>query len=295
MHRKLRYRLLLFSLLMAVTPMNRLSAQEETGKVRTRLTLSYEKLFNGDKKILVDLSSGSGKKTQKLINTSLTLSVTANDSTKELAEIKTNSEGTAELYIMAGYKLPADKDGFSTFTASYPGDSLNKPGSAELSVKDITIEFEPVIVDSVKTINLLVYESDDTGSKVPVEGMDVIVGVERLYNILQVGQVQTDAEGKGSLEFPNDLPGDSAGVIIVTARIEDNETYGTVGTRQSLKWGIPVSYDIEPWTRQLWSNEAPLWMIFAVFIVLSAAWFHFFLAINRLWKVKKATDMPGTN
>ena len=293
-YRILISRLLLVFLFITSLNVSRLIAQDKIEKVRTRLTLSYEKLYNGDKKILIDLFSGSGKKSQKLADAKVTLAVYANDSTKDLAELKTNSEGTAELYIMAGYKFPVDKDGFSTFTASYKGDSLNKHSSGELAVKDITIQMRPEIVDSVKTIRIFAYESDYTGSKVPVEGMDIIVGVERLYNILQVGQVQTDAEGKGSIEFPKDLPGDSLGMLNITARIEDNETYGTVGTRQSLKWGIPVSYEIKPLTRQLWSNEAPLWMIFAVFIVLSAAWFHFFLAINRLWRVKKAANEPVT-
>jgi hypothetical protein len=295
MLRIMKYCFLFLFLVLVTTNVSKVFAQEETGKVRTRLTISYEKLSNGDKKILVDLSSGGGKKTQKLAETPVSLSVTANDSTKELAEVKTNIEGIAELYIMGGYKLPADKDGFSTFTASFSGDSINKPSSGELTVKDITIELSPVGSDSLKTINVFAYESDAAGSKLPVEGLDIIIGAERLYNILQIGQVQTDAEGKGSLEFPNDLPGDSSGMINVTARIEDNEIYGTVGSRQSLKWGIPVSYEIKPLTRQLWSNEAPLWMIFSVFIILSAAWFHFFLALNRLWKVKKATHQPVTH
>ena len=55
-----------------------------------------------------------------------------------------------------------------------------------------------------------------------------------------------------------------------------------------MQWGLPVSYEVKPLPRQLWSNEAPLWMIFSVFVVLAAAWFHFVLAIISVIKVKKA-------
>jgi hypothetical protein len=51
---------------------------------------------------------------------------------------------------------------------------------------------------------------------------------------------------------------------------------------------VPVSYEVKPLPRQLFTDEAPFWMIASVFIILIGAWYHFFLSISKLIKLKKA-------
>ena len=261
---------------------------QDKEKERSRLTLRYEKSANNDRKLIANLSAGRGKTLVWINNENINLTMSAGDSTVELATVTTDESGTAVLIIQNGYRFITDEDGFTGFSATFKGNEEYRKSGAEISVKDMQLELTAGLVDTVKTVSLYAFEKDAEGNQVPVEGLEIIVGVQRLYRMLQIGTVQTDAEGKGNIEFPNDIPGDSAGVITIVARIDDNEYYGTVNSKKSMQWGVPVSYEVKPLPRQLWSNEAPLWMIFSVFIVLSAAWFHFIVAIINVFKIKKA-------
>lgn len=263
-------------------------AQDNPAKERSRLYLNYEKLSNHDRKLKVTLSAGRGKDLVWIQGAPVTLYESANDSTVELAQINTDENGKSELIVKSGYPFIKDDDGFTNFSAVYRGNDSYRRSSSEISIKNVEVELGTDLKDSVKTVSIYVYENDTEGNQVPVEGLDLNIGVQRLFSILQIGQIQTDAEGKGSIEFPDDLPGDSLGMVQVIARIDENEYYGTVNSRSTVDWGIPVSYEIKPLPRQLWTNEAPLWMIFSVFIVLSAAWFHFVVAIINISKIKKA-------
>ena len=269
-------------------PSGNIIAQNSPGKERTRLYLNYEKLSNNDKKLKVTLSAGRGKDLVWIEGASVTLYESANDSTVKLAEIITDESGRSELIIKSGYHFIKDEDGFIDFSAVYNGNDSYRRSSNEILIKDVQVDLTTALKDSVKTVSISVYENNSEGNRVPVEGLDLSIGVQRLFSILQVGQIQTDVEGKGSIQFPDDLPGDSLGMVQVIARIDDNEFYGTVSSRNTVDWGTPVSYELKPLPRQLWTNEAPLWMIFSVFIILSAAWFHFVVAIINIRKVKKA-------
>ena len=138
----------------------------------------------------------------------------------------------------------------------------------------------------MKVLTVQAKEKNGEGELIPVGDLDVDIGVQRLYSVLPLDAIETDEEGIGTLEFPNDVPGDSTGMITVVARIDEHEYFGTVTKSQSIKWGIPVSYKLKKISRQLFTDEAPLWMIIAVFVVLVGAWYHFFLSVLKLRKIK---------
>ncbi len=287
---EIKYRSLILAISLFCFITTEIYAQDSGTKERTRLTLSYEKLGNNDKKLKVSLTAGRGRELQRIEGATIFLSESANDSTYTLAEITTDAHGTSELDIKSGYPFIKDNDGFTSFSATYAGDDHFRKSSSEITIKDVQLELNATEEDSVKSVSVFAYEIDNSGARIPVEGLDINVGVRRLFSILQIGQIQTDADGKGSIEFPNNIPGDSLGMLVVLAKIDDNEYYGTVNSQKTMQWGLPVSYAVKPLPRQLWSNEAPLWMIISVFLVLSAAWFHFVMAIIRVVRVKKATD-----
>ena len=132
------------------------------------------------------------------------------------------------------------------------------------------------------------YSIDGQGEKIPVEELTINVGVQRLYSVLGLDEIDTDEDGVAELEIPDNIPGDAEGNITFVASIEDHDEFGTVTKKASASWGVPVSYEVEPLPRQLFTDEAPLWMIASVFVILLGAWYHFFLSISKLIKLKKA-------
>lgn len=278
------YLLVCFGLITAL----QVSANVTAKKERVRMKLYYFKTDAGDRIIQIGLTAGSGKNMHGVKNGEVLLTSMLNDSTVTLATLETDTIGEVTLYLAADLRLPMDEDGKSIIAVNYDGNEEYASASGELEISDIELEFSFEIEDSVKYLNVLASRIDSEGNKIPVEGLEINIGVQRLYSVLPIEKVDTDEDGKAMLEISNDLPGDAVGLLTFVARIEDNDEFGNVTKSASHEWGTPVSYEIKPLPRQLYTDEAPIWMIASVCIILLGAWYHFFLSISKLIKLKKA-------
>jgi len=259
-------------------------------KERTRMRSYFFIHPNGERQISLLLTAGRGRDMQNVSNAPIDIEIDLGDSTLYLTELITNEEGSADLYVEAGYSFPADEEGITTILASFGGNDTLSASSTDLQIKDVFLELSFDIEDSVKILTVQATELNGEGEIVPVEELDIDIGVQRLYSVLPVDDIETDEEGIAILEFPDDIPGDSAGMITVVARIDEHDNYGTVTKLGSVKWGLPVAYELKRLPRQLFTDEAPLWMIIAVFIVLVGAWYHFFLSVFKLRKIKTLAE-----
>jgi hypothetical protein len=280
------FALLLAFLLPATTPC---MGQAEGKKERTRMKLYYAKLTDGVKKITIGITAGSGKNMHGVANAEVALNAISGDTTLELARLQTDTTGSVELFVEPGYKFPVNEEGRTYLEAVYEGSDAYRAVSNEIEFEDLdfTLSFEEE--DSIKYLKVVASKRDVDGNSAPVEGLEIMVGVERLFSVLPLEKIETDESGEAVLEFPNDIPGDSTGMITVQARIEDDEMYGTVEKAADVQWGTPVSYVVEPLPRQLYSDEAPLWMVIAVFVILIGAWYHFFLSVYKLKKMRDSS------
>ena len=267
---------------------NEVNAKVNAKKERVRMKLYYSKNDGGERMISIGLTAGSGKKMHGVKNGEVLLTSVLNDSIFVLATLETDTLGVVNLYLAQDYKLPMDEDGKSVIEVSYDGNEIYRSASNDIEIFDIDLEFTFEIEDSVKYLSVAANKIDGKGNKIPVEELDIFIGVQRLYSVLPIDDAETDEDGIGMLEIPDDLPGDADGNLIFVAKIEDHDEFGTVTKSGNQAWGIPVSYEVKPLPRQLFTDEAPLWMIASVFIMLLGAWYHFFLSISKLIKLKKS-------
>jgi hypothetical protein len=282
---KYRFKFCLFTLmfLISISFAFRCNAQS---KERTRLRSYFYIHNNGDREIAVLLTAGRGKNMQNVSNVPISLEIDMGDSTLFLTELITNMEGRANLHVESGYTFPADEEGITTILASYNGNDTLRSASTDIEIKDVFLEISFDIEDSVKILTVQAREFNNEGQLTPVEELDINIGVQRLYSILPIDDIETDENGIGILEFPDDIPGDSSGLITILARIDEHDYFGTVTKTSSVNWGIPVSYELKRLPRQLFTDEAPLWMIIGVFIALVGAWYHFLLSVYKLIKLR---------
>jgi hypothetical protein len=257
-------------------------------KERTRLRSYFYIDNSGDRQISFLLTAGRGRNMKNVSNASISLDVDLGDSTILLTELTTNEEGFADLWVESGYTFPADEEGITTLLATFSGNDTLRSSDTDLEIKDVFLEMSFDVEDSVKILTVLAKERNGEGERVPVEELDIQIGVQRLYSVLPLDDIETDENGVGILEFPNDIPGDSTGMLTVVARIDEHDYFGTVTKSESVDWGIPVSYELKRMYRQLFTDEAPLWMIIGVFIALVGAWYHFFLSVVKLYNLNKA-------
>jgi hypothetical protein len=199
----------------------------------------------------------------------------------------TDRNGYAYAFIKPGVKIPRDKDGIITVNATYAGSDLNEPASAEAIFTEARIKLTCEMVDTIKTAQVEAYKINADGSETPLSGETVTVSVQRMFSKLPIGDASLDEAGLGTVEFPNNLPGDSIGNLQVVAFISEHETYGSLETAVQAQWGIPKEKVLVT-HRALWTQIAPMWMIVSLTILLIGVWAHYtYVAIQLIYiKIK---------
>jgi hypothetical protein len=197
----------------------------------------------------------------------------------------TDNHGYAYAYIKPGVRIPRDKEGVITAIAAYEGSDVNEAASAEAIFTEARIKLTCEMVDTVKTAKVEAYKINADGSETPLSGETVTVSVQRMFSKLPIGDASLDESGVGTVEFPNDLPGDSTGNLQVIAFMSEHETFGNIESSVQAQWGIPKAKVLVT-HRALWTQIAPMWMIVSLTILLIGVWAHYTYVIIQLIYIK---------
>lgn len=112
------------------------------------------------------------------------------------------------------------------------------------------------------------FELQENGKESPVANAKAGLYVKRYFGNLPLSKESlfTDEEGKISLPFPNDIPGDNEENLTVLAQLEDF-AFENVQASAVLPWGtlLPEDSFTKQWdnTRALWrgNTHVPYWML----------------------------------
>ena len=262
------------------------STVEAQKKGRTRVRAYYEKLATNEKEIRVILTSGSGKNMKGIAGADIELVNVGLEEEKPLATIQTDTTGTGILRIQDGFPFDLNEDGNIELLASFSGNDSLRSSKRKIEFRDLDLSVSFEVIDSVRIVKVTAVQ-DSADVKTPLEDISVQIGVQRMHSVLFLETVETDDDGIGEYEFPADVPGDDTGNLKFVVKVFEDNDYGTVTIKAEEKWGTIVDYSYTGEGRSLFGNEAPLWMIIGVVVVLIGAWFHFVWAIIKVWQIKK--------
>jgi hypothetical protein len=182
--------------------------------------------------------------------------------------------------------LKADMNGMWAFSSEFKGNDTIETGTSKISIKDVRLEMVLTKTDSIKRAIVKAFVQDN-GKEKPVSGETVKLYVPRMFSLLLISELTLDNTGAASVEFPSDLPGDKEGNLTLIAKFEENQTFGNVEKRETLKWGLPTDYSVPRTHRALWTKTAPKWMIYTLSVLLTGVWGHYLFAIISLIRIKK--------
>lgn len=263
--------------------------QEATAQnIRTRLKLEYTKKPDNSKIINAKLLLRQGRRYVPQKGLTISYVVMNGEEEQLLGEGQTDAAGNAMLVISEDYILPVNLDNTVSIGAKFAGNDSCRKSSSSLEIQDMILTFGSVD-NETKTVTINASVLDSVGNQIPVADEYVEIFIERLFSLLPVGDGTTDENGFASFTYEDEIPGDAEGNINLIASITGSDIYGDVEAKSRVKWGTPVDHTVDVSARALWSDQAPLWMIIACFIVLVGAWFNFGLVIYHLIKMKRAT------
>lgn len=144
---------------------------------------------------------------------------------------------------------------------------------------------------TTKLITASLQEVVDDTTYVPVEYANITFGVQRTFSTLPIGEDYnfTDENGLVSVEFPNDMPGDSAGFVTIIVRLQDDGNYPDMEIREDIQWGIPTHLEYKENARSLAAAgvNAPISLLILVNSLIAAAWGIIFYILYKIYRVSR--------
>lgn len=156
------------------------------------------------------------------------------------------------------------------------------------TMEDATVSISFSEEDNTKTI--IAKASDQTG--LPIEDLELYFFVKRTFSLLPIGDGfnATDENGILEIEFPNDLPGDTEGNVIIVTKIIESDLYNDLSLEMTKNWGLPVKLeDSKVEKRSLWAAaaNAPISLIIIISSMIIAVWYIICYILFKLYKISK--------
>jgi len=164
--------------------------------------------------------------------------------------------------------------------------SSNMYGQDSLAVAEVSLSFSDE--NDIKTIIATVVDQ----SGLPIEELDLYFYVTRTFSLLPIGDVfnTTDENGLVEVEFPNDLPGDTQGIVVIVVKIIESDLYNDLNLKIVKNWGIPTTpLDQSEEKRSLWAAaaNAPITLVLATSGMILVIWFIIGYIIFKLFKISR--------
>jgi len=274
--------LLVFAFLLGVAPVQ---AQEDE-PISSRMSLSFFKDSDQNRILTATLKYRDEDRKWQLIEGAEVIFSAGSEDEIELGKSVSDANGNAVFVIPREAVIPVDTStNLTLYLANFEGNEQFEGSDGEIEIKDIELTMKLEVVDSVKMVYVEAFEINYNEEMIPIEECDITLFVPRLYSYLPLEEGSIE-EGMAEFQFPDDIPGRDNGELFISARITEHDEYGTVEVKQEVNWGVPVAFVNEEMPVSLY-GKAPIWMGIAIFGVLIGAWYHLFLVLFKLFRIKR--------
>lgn len=280
----------LFVVFIAGICCNAVIAQEE--KPRLLVEVGYHLTNNQIPSVSVFTKAKIEKKFVAVPNITVNVYLGQEADSNLLGTIKTNKEGRGEINFPVSAKSLWDTVSQFTLLASTVADKNYKSASGEVSATKAKIFIDTVNVDGTRSITATV-KAKKGNDWVPVKDVETKIIVKRSVGNLSVGDEETfttDSTGQVTAEFKKTtIPGDKDGNIVIVAKTEDNELYGSISIEQKAKWGVPFNGENTFNRRTLFAtrDKAPLWLLLLAGSIFISVWSVIVYLIMQIARIRK--------
>ncbi|MFI5132708.1 MAG: hypothetical protein ACHQEB_00145 [Chitinophagales bacterium] len=267
------------------------------GKNEDVIELSYYKKADLTKTVIALITAKN--KEEKFVpvnNVKVNFYSIHNKEQQLLETANTNNKGQA--IIVLKKDLPLDDSLYFTIMAKIENDSLYENAQEQMHYKDAALILSLTPRDTTRLLTAIVTEMSKDGKEIPAKNAEVKFYVQRLFGIMPASEdnaISTDEKGQASFAFPKNIPGDTAGVITVVARMEDNKKFGNVENKAPETWGTALIMDKDPFPRALWEPYAPLPLVITISMLFGGVWLVYFFIFYQLRKIKKEKQVTTIN
>ncbi len=129
------------------------------------------------------------------------------------------------------------------------------------------------------------------GVRQQIPGAEVKLFVKRYFGNLLVDEAHTtDNQGIAQFNFPKNLPGDSTGFVILSAKPTNETAFGEVKTDTTLAIGVPTYRPPLNEPRAMWNvvQKTPIWLLLSYIFAVLSVWGFIFYVLLQLKSIYKS-------
>lgn len=209
-----------------------------------------------------------------------------------LGKTVTGERGIARINFPASVKSAWDAVATHTFIAVTEATKEFDQVTAETSITKTKILIDTVPDAETRSVRVRVMELKNN-EWLAARDVELKLGVKRLGAELPISEEEsytTDSTGEVIAGFDRALlPGDTSGNLILVARVEDNELYGTLLADAAVPWGIAPKVTNTFNERTLWAtrDKAPIWLLAAAAFIVVIVWGTIVFLVLQIVKIRK--------
>ncbi|WP_372793624.1 hypothetical protein [Lutibacter sp.] len=208
-----------------------------------------------------------------------------NDEEILLGSSKTSKEGVAQLILPENQKYNIDGEGYINLRARFNSTDALSEEEEDLMVKDLHLDLNLSVIDSVKTVTLTAFTIDSLGVKTPVNDVYVTTYVKAMLSKKNIDE-GIISDGEYTFAMSQSFAGNTKGDLTISSIIDDNDEYGNIIQEKTVHWGT-FNKQIKTDENKLWTKAAPIWMYVVLTILLLGVYVNFIYTIVNLFKIKK--------
>lgn len=267
-------------------------AQADSTKPEISVTIHHFVINNSFQYLMVETKTKVNNRWQPLKGQVLQLYLDSNKAEDLITKVQTDSEGKAKAIIPVALKPLWDATSIHKFIAVTEGTFKEEETTTETEITRAKISIDTSNVDGVRTVNVQVMKFEND-SWLPAKDVEVKIGIRRLGGDLKIGDEETyttDSLGQVTAEFKRDsMPGNEKGGLVLVAKVEDNDTYGSLSVDKTVPWGVYVKTESNFGKRSLWATrfKAPLWLVFMAYFIIVSVWGTIVYLVVQLIRIKR--------
>lgn len=262
------------------------------GKSEATIELAYYKKANMSKTVVALIKKNEEGKYVFAKNAKVNFYLVRDKEQQLLKSVNTDDHGKA--VILLPKDVPVDDSLYFTIVAKIENDPIYEDAKEQIHYKDGSLILNMDAHDTAHLVTAKVTDLDKDGKEIPVIGAEVKFYVQRLFGFMPAGEdytVTTNEKGEASFAFPKNISGDTAGVITVAARVDDNEHFGNLENKATQSWGTVLPIIKEPFPRALFEPHAPLPLVITISTLFGGIWVVYFFILFQLRKIKKVEQL----
>ncbi|HWH62358.1 MAG TPA: hypothetical protein VNS50_03760 [Ginsengibacter sp.] len=287
------HKFIIFATLLLATSVETINAQDSAAASPTMLSVSYFLPATNVPYLEVTTKKKVGRKFEPVKNIRLNIYYNEAEQKNLLGQVTTDSIGKGRIGLPPSFKNTWESLDEFKFLAQSDSSAGQEPLSADITIKKAILSVDTTSLDGVRTVIGELKEKNGN-AWVPVKDIDMNLSIKRMLGNLSAGDepvYTSDSTGVSSAEFKRDsIPGDEKGNITLVAKVDDNDTYGTLVTEKTVNWGRAINPPKDFFAqRTLWStsHETPIWLLFTVWPIVIGIWGTMIYLVFQVVKIKK--------